>query len=373
MINPDVFYNILKRNGIDFYAGVPDSLFKDFLLFLSDKSPGHLHHIVANEAHAVSMATGYFCVTGNTPVVYLQNSGLGNIVNPVVTMFNAEVMPVPMLLLIGWRGMPGVKDEPQHYFSGKVTLPLLELMKIQHEVADESVLEEQITRLLNKATKEKSITALVIPKNLFAKYQSESLAEPILFHREHVIELIIKHCKGDETIVTTTGKTTREFIELNHSEGNKIKSHFPCTGAMGLAAPLALGISLFHQSKCILIDGDGALLMHMGAFAWEGVNAKDNFIHLLLNNGAHESVGGQPTIGKKINFKQIAQGAGYKKVYTIQTEEALIEWLMGPFLQKEKQFVEIKIDAYSRGELSRPSLSHEEMLTNFINALKHSS
>jgi phosphonopyruvate decarboxylase len=359
MIKPDFFLAALQQNGVSFFTGVPDSLLKDFLKYADDHLPASAHIITANEAQAVALAGGYHIASGKVPLVYLQNSGLGNIVNPILTMFNKDVFPVPMLLLIGWRGEPGTSDEPQHMVSGRVTPGLLKTLNIDSCILadNETVASQQIKEAVTITVNTQQPFAILVRKNSFDAYSGEKPFNNFELSREEVLEEFIKQLSGTETIVCTTGKTGREFIEINRRYQDKIKAVFPCVGAMGLANHVALGISLFNKEKTILFDGDGSLLMHMGSLPHAGVYGRDNFIYILINNGAHESVGAQATVGFKINFQQIAGASGFADTVKIETRDQLHHWLTASLLLPGKKFAEVMVNLNSRKGLGRPSES----------------
>jgi phosphonopyruvate decarboxylase len=299
MILPEHLYNFFQQHGISFYTGVPDSLLKYFLKYIHDNSSYDDHIIAANEGLAIALASGYHFRTGKLPLVYLQNSGLGNIINPLTSLADKEMYAVPILLLIGWRGRPGTKDESQHVKMGRITIPLLDVLEVPYYLldADENSSFKKITKAIDEAIIEQKPVALLVQEEIFEKYEGIVQPGQYLLEREETIKKIITHLKGDEAVICTTGKIGREFYEQNISANKKIKKYLLSVGAMGHANHIALGIKMRSQEKVIVLDGDGALLMHMGALPTIAHNAINNFIHIVFNNGAHESVGGQPTEG----------------------------------------------------------------------------
>ncbi|MBP8243228.1 MAG: hypothetical protein KAX45_01705, partial [Chitinophagaceae bacterium] len=269
MIRTEQLYDHLGREGISFYTGVPDSLLKNFLQYVQDHTAGEQHIITANEGLALALASGYYLQSGKLPLVYLQNSGLGNLVNPLSSLADQEMYGVPMILLIGWRGEPGIPDEPQHSKMGAITVPLLEVLGVPVFKLDQQSIDplQIVSTAIQTAREKQNPVALLLSADIFEKVQYEKTTIPatLSLQRESVIRELINTLSGDETVICTTGKSGREFDEQNKAAGNKIKKYFLSVGAMGHASHIALGIHLQNPSKTILIDGDGALLMHMGA------------------------------------------------------------------------------------------------------------
>lgn len=373
MIIPEKLYNFLQQQGIVFYTGVPDSLLKHFLKFIQDHSKEKEHIITANEGLAIALASGYHFSTGKLPVVYLQNSGLGNIINPLTSLADKEMYSVPMLLLIGWRGRPGTKDEPQHIKMGRITVAVLKALEIPYYIldADESSSFKKINEAIQLADKEQMPVALLVPEEIFEKYEGIASRDNYRLVREEVIREIVQHLGGSETVICTTGKAGREFYEQNLAAGNKINKYFLSVGAMGHANHIALGVKIASDEKVIVLDGDGALLMHMGSLPTIAHQAKDNFIHIVINNGSHESVGGQPTEGFFADCCGIAKASGYKNTVCITNSNELAYWLSNRLLLPETQFVEIRTNNTSRANLGRPAGKAIDWKNNFIAALNN--
>lgn len=373
MIIPEKLYIFLQQQGINFYAGVPDSLLKHFLKFVQDNSLDEQHVIAANEGLAMALASGYHFSTGKIPVVYLQNSGLGNIINPLTSLVDKEMYSVPMILLIGWRGRPGTKDEPQHKKMGRITVSLLQSLEIPFFILDENELTafENIDKAIQLAIKEQIPVALLAQEEIFEKYDGLISTDRYTLVRNEVIAKIIKELQGSETVICTTGKIGREFYEQNLITSNKIARYFLSVGAMGHANHLALGIKMSSDEKVIVLDGDGALLMHMGSLPTIAHYAKGNFIHIVINNGSHESVGAQPTEGFFADFCGIAIACGFAKATCISTNDELVEWLENGLVSNETQFVEIRVNKISHKNLSRPSGNAISWKTNFMTALNN--
>ena len=373
MISAEQFYDQLGKEGISFFTGVPDSLLKPFLQYVQEHSAGEQHIITANEGLALALASGYYLQTGKLPLVYLQNSGLGNLVNPLSSLADQDMYGIPMVLLIGWRGEPGVADEPQHRKMGAITVPLLDVLGVPVFKLDQTTKDiSQILKTAIQTAREKqNPVALLASADLFEPVRTEKPEKisALPLNRESVIREIIQALTGEETVICTTGKSGREFYEQNQVAGNKIRKYFLSVGAMGHASHIALVIHLQSPVKTILIDGDGALLMHLGALPTISHFAKENFIHILINNGCHESVGGQPTEAFRADCTAIARASGYQHTILIQNESELKDWLKNGLSSHETQFVEIRTNAISRRDLGRPSGKPQDWKNDFMSDL----
>lgn len=371
MIQPKQFVDSLAAVELDFFAGVPDSLLKDFCAYVDDHSQLKKHVITANEGNAVALASGYFMATGKSAAVYLQNSGLGNAINPLTSIADSEVYQIPMLLIIGWRGEPGVKDEPQHIKQGRITPEQLALLEIPYQIVDDS---SDVIALAAWARQQLNLTgapvALLIKKGAFAPYKSHrKSATPATLKREDVLAELLTLAQG-ASIVSTTGVTSREVFELRHTRGESQRD-FLTVGGMGHTASIALGAAIGRPDRSVVcIDGDGSVLMHMGALPIIGSLSPRNFIHVLLNNAAHESVGGQPTVGDRTDFRAIALASGYQ-AYEVATDidELRKGWLLLRSNQSGPVMLEVKIKTNSRSDLGRPTSSPRENKQAFMNWL----
>ena len=358
----------------EFFAGVPDSLLKPLCNYLmATYGISNKHVIAANEGNAVGLAAGYHLATGRVPVVYMQNSGLGNIINPVASLMNDKVYGIPCLFIVGWRGEPGVHDEPQHIYQGEVTVRLLEDMDIATFVVSKSTtaeeLEEKMTEFRALWTIGKQ-TALVIRKGALefdgkVKYSNENK-----MMREEIIEHIATASDGD-VVVSTTGKASRELFEIRERRGQTHGSDFLTVGSMGHSSSIALAIANEKPDRKIwIIDGDGALLMHMGSMALLGVNAPRNVVHVVINNGAHETVGGLPTVAEKIDLMKIAEGCGYPSFESVDSFEALDKALDKAKASDHLSFIEVKCSIGARDDLGRPTTTAKENKENFMKYLE---
>ncbi|QNL97540.1 phosphonopyruvate decarboxylase [Treponema sp. Marseille-Q4132] len=374
MIRPEYFYDLLQKRGSDFFTGVPDSLLKNFCAYVTDTAPEDKHIIAANEGCALALASGYHLATGKTPVVYMQNSGLGNAVNPLLSLADSDVYSVPLVLLIGWRGMPSVHDEPQHIKQGKVTLALLDAMRIPYVVTAESEdeLNKQIDYCYACTEKASAPFAFVVKKDTFAPYalknKTSSDAE---MTREDTIECIVLHSPKDAVFVSTTGMASRELFELRIKHGMSGANDFLTVGSMGHASQIALSIAMQKKDRLVIcLDGDGAAIMQMGGLATIGVRKPDNMIHVVLNNGAHDSVGGQPTVGLKIDLPGIAKACGYAHTYSVKDAASLEAALKNALSEKKTAFIEVKIRKGARADLGRPTTSPRENKKAFMEVLR---
>lgn len=371
MINPKQFYESLKRNNVNFFTGVPDSLLKDICAYISDNSSSKNHIIGANEGGCVALAMGYYLSSNKVPLVYMQNSGFGNALNPLLSLADTKVYGIPMILMIGWRGEPGTKDEPQHIKQGEVSEILLKSLKIPYLIISSDT--DNFDELINYAVTQSQINnepfAILIRKGTFENY---SLKNKVLTNydlsREEAINEIMKYISKNDIVVSTTGKTSRELFEYRANNNQDHKQDFLTVGGMGHANQIALGISLNKPDRTVYcFDGDGAILMHSGSLGIIGQLKPKKFKHIVFNNGAHDSVGGQPTIGFEIKLKEIAEKFNYKKVFEIKNksefEQTFIEFQNeeGPCL------LEIKVNKGARKDLGRPTVQPNE---NKINLMK---
>ena len=365
---------LMEIIGADFYAGVPDSQLKALCNCLMMKygiDPKH-HVIAANEGNATALAAGYHLATGKVPVVYMQNSGEGNVINPVASLLNEKVYAIPVLFIVGWRGEPGVHDEPQHIYQGEVTIKLLNDMGIESFVIDKNTTEEDVQRCMERfreifqAGKD---AALVIKKGALSfdgeiKYQNE-----FSMIREEIIRHVVK-ITGEDPIVSTTGKASRELFEIREANGQSHQYDFLTVGSMGHSSSIALGIAAQKpEQKIWCVDGDGAVLMHMGAMAVIGANKPKNMIHLVINNGAHETVGGMPTVAGNIDLVQIALACGYQKAVSVSTYEELDEALKAAKENHELTLIEAKCGIGAREDLGRPTTTAQENKIGFMSFL----
>lgn len=372
MINPSFLYKELKKYNVDFFTGVPDSLLKSFCAYITDNCEQNKHIIAINEGAAIALASGYNIATGKVGLVYMQNSGIGNAVNPILSLCDSEVYKIPMILLIGWRGEPGVHDEPQHVKQGKVTLELLDVMGIPYKIlsSDENEVERQLNTCFDFISKNNTTYTLVVKKGTFAPYSLKNICKDSeeLMSREEAIEEIVKCSDKDEIFFSTTGMASRELYEIRDKHKMDHCHDFLTVGSMGHISHIALSVALEKSEKKITaIDGDGSVLMHMGALPTIGSKNLNNFRHIVLNNAAHDSVGGQPTIAQQINLCEIARASGYKKCYTIKSKKELIRALADS--KGFCSFIEVVVKKGARKNLGRPKTTPIETKVAVMNTL----
>lgn len=373
MLSPKIFIESLAAKGIDFFAGVPDSLLKNVCAFISDTLDDRHNIIAANEGAAVGLAAGHYLATGHIPCVYMQNSGEGNAINPLASLTDKEVYGIPVLLVIGWRGEPGVHDEPQHVKQGKITLPLLDAMGIRHEILsqDETEFRSQLDGAVRHMSETGEAFAFIVRKNTFepCTLQRHEVNEYPL-SREEAIQKVAASLSAKDVIVSTTGMISRELFEYRTAQGQGHERDFLTVGSMGHASQIALGIALEKTDRRVwCFDGDGAALMHLGSVAIIADKAPENFVHVIFNNGAHDSVGGQPTVGLKVNLAGIAKAAGYKDAVSVTTAEDLgsalkvLKTMRGPVL------LEVRVHRGNRKDLGRPTttpIQNRDALMEFM-------
>ena len=374
MIKPDYFYEQLSKYGIGFFTGVPDSLLKDFCAYITDNVPDKDHIIAANEGSAIGLACGYHLSTNGIPLVYMQNSGLGNTANPLLSLADKMVYSIPLLLLIGWRGEPGTHDEPQHISQGEVTLPMLDAMRIPYLVLDkdEKNIPSQLERVSSYFIKENAPFALVVQKETFSIYESKRTIEnEASLSRENAIKTVIERLEVDDIVVSTTGMISRELYELREQKKQGHNQDFLTVGSMGHASQIALGIALNKPGrKVYCFDGDGAMLMHLGGLSSIGSQKPSNYVHIVFNNMAHDSVGGQPTVAGEIDIQTLAKSLGYVFAAKADSVDGIISFFQSiRFMDKGPVMLEILVKKGYRKDLGRPKTSPIENKNTFMKFL----
>ncbi|HNX14708.1 MAG TPA: phosphonopyruvate decarboxylase [Oscillospiraceae bacterium] len=355
----------------DFFAGVPDSQLKalcNYLMCTYRIDPKH-HIIAANEGNAVGLAAGYHLATGKVPIVYMQNSGEGNIINPVASLMNDKVYGIPCVFIVGWRGEPGVHDEPQHIYQGEVTMKLLEDMDIKTFVIGKDTTEDEVKEQLDlwkpmlAAGKQ---VAFVVRKGALEFDEKVKYENANTMLREDIIRHIVA-VSGTDPIISTTGKASRELFEIREANKQRHQYDFLTVGSMGHSSSIALEIALQKPEKKIwCIDGDGAVLMHMGSMALMGANKPQNLVHIIINNGAHETVGGMPTVASQIDFGAIAKGCGYPYTVRVDNFAALDEELNKAKNRNEFSLIEVKCSIGARDDLGRPTTTAKENKKSYM-------
>ena len=360
--------------GADFYTGVPDSQLKalcNYLMYSYGIDPKH-HVIAANEGNCTALAAGYHLATGKVPVVYMQTSGEGNIINPVASLLNDKVYAIPMIFIIGWRGEPGVHDEPQHIYQGEVTTKLLDDMDIKYFILSKETTEDELRDVMddfrNTLSKGKNV-AFVVRKGAISYDGKIEYKNDYGMTREEIIQRIVKVTKEDP-IISTTGKASRELFETRVANGESHKYDFLTVGSMGHSSSIALGVAINKpETKIWCIDGDGAALMHMGAIAVIGNVKPQNLVHIIINNEAHETVGGMPTVAGRIDLVSIAKACGYPYAYSVETAKALDEELAAAKVRNGLTMIEVKSSIGARDDLGRPTTTALENKQKFMEYL----
>ena len=361
--------------GCDFYTGVPDSQLKALCNYLMNTyGIDEKHHIIAaNEGNCTALAAGYHLATGNVPVVYMQNSGEGNIINPVASLLNDKVYAIPCIFVIGWRGQPGIHDEPQHIYQGQITCDLLDLMDIENFVIGEDTTSEELKTIMNDYNKVldsgKSV-AFVVRKNALTYSEKVEYVNDNDMVREEIIEHIV-NVTGEDPIVSTTGKASRELFEIRESNNQSHKYDFLTVGSMGHTSSIALGVAINKPDEKIwCIDGDGSALMHLGSLGVVGNVKPKNLVHIVINNAAHETVGGMPTVASTMNLVNIARSCGYVYAVSVDNFDDLDKELEKAKNTDELCFIEVLCSIGARDDLGRPTTTAIENKENFMEFIK---
>lgn len=363
MINPANYLEKLTTLGVNFFAGVPDSLLKEFCACVTEKCEHDMHTITANEGAAIGLGIGHYLGTGNVPMIYLQNSGLGNIINPVLSLASENVYGIPMLIMVGWRGESGIKDEPQHIHQGRVMINSLEAMDLPYVIlsTDEKEAMEQTQNAVSMARKKMSPIFLIVRKNSFESFPIQRAPHELELSREDAIKTAVEMLPADGVIVCTTGMASRELYELRANGNQGHHRDFLTVGGMGHASQIALGLCKAQPERPFYcFDGDGAVLMHMGSLAIIGQSSAFNFIHIIFNNGAHDSVGGQPTVGFDVNFCRIARNCGYVSATKVESREGIKSALKEGSLLSGPHFIDIHVQSGNRADIGRPNTTPQQ-------------
>lgn len=363
MLNPSDYLRVLVDSGVTFFTGVPDSLLKEFCGCVTANMKRQDHVIAANEGASVGLAIGHYIGTGSLSLVYFQNSGLGNVVNPLLSLASPEVYGIPMLLMLGWRGEPGKKDEPQHVHQGRVMINMLEAMGVPCTVLADAIVEaEQQTRAAIKQAYEiKGPVAIIVKKNTFDKYAVSHVGSDLPMRREEAIIVAAETLEDNAAVICTTGMSSRELFEFRARGDVGHHRDFLTVGGMGHASQIALGLAMAQPDRPVYcFDGDGAALMHMGSMAIIGQSNANNLIHLVFNNGVHGSVGGQPTVGFKIDMPQIAKGCGYSRAQRVATKLDLQNAIFASRASDGVTFIEVQVRSDNRADIGRPTSTPEQ-------------
>ena len=365
-----------RKSGIDFYTGVPDSLLKGLCNELYDRygTDGDTHVVAHNEGGAVALCAGHYLATGRPGLCYMQNSGIGNAVNPLASLMDPDVYSIPCLLIIGWRGEPGVKDEPQHVKQGKITIGQLELMGIPYRIISRETTDDEFLADFDELSSEMSrgkTVAFVVRKDALLSDCKPGYGNTYTLTREAAVSMILASADPDSIFICTTGKLSREVFELREARGENHSRDFLTVGSMGHASMIALQIAVEKPERPVwCLDGDGASLMHLGALPLIGRRGPANLVHVIINNGAHETVGGMPVCSGSMDIASIASAAGYAAVMTADSQSSLDRVLAG--ISKHKSgpvLIEIKCACGSRKDLGRPTstpVMNRDALMSFI-------
>lgn len=374
-MTPEFFLSYFREFGCDFYTGVPDSQLSALCNHIySQYGTGNRHIVAANEGAAVGLAAGHYLATGNPAMVYMQNSGLGNAVNPICSLLNEKVYAIPAVFVIGWRGEPGIHDEPQHIFQGAVTKDLLQCLNIPFWVLDKETSEEQMETwkdsIRGYLSQGRSI-AVIVRKGAFSQSNKPDYSNEYSMSRETAVSRILECSSPDDVFVCTTGKLSREVFEYREAKGQSHKQDFLTVGSMGHSLMIALGIAMEQPYRRVFcLDGDGAMLMHMGSLVVNANHAPGNLIHVVIHNGAHESVGGMPVDSNNRSLSQIAMSCGYCHAYQVRTEDELIQLLTGSKDLNGSIFIEIFCNLSVRSDLGRPTTTPQENRDALMHFLK---
>ena len=366
MVKPEKLFSSLAKKKLTFYSGVPCSIFKDLIICLNQNSK--VQHIRAtSEGEAIGLAAGYYLATKKIPIVYMQNSGFGNAVNPLTSLADREVYSLPMLLFISWRGEPGVKDEPQHKKMGRIMLALLDVLEIPYLILNPNRIEKQIDSLVKKAKEEQRPVALIFKEGQIAKLEGSAGVEETGFTREEALSVMLSKI-GRGIVVSTTGKTSREIFEIRKNRRQGHEQDFLMVGSMGCALSTGLAIKLNTPKKVFVVDGDGAVLMKMGTLTTVGSYAPKKFIHIVIDNGAYESTGGQCTSSTVVDWKKLFQSAGYRDVIAVNNKSKLRKINFAKL--RSPAAIVVKVISGSRKDLGRPTTTPTQNRDAFMAFVK---
>lgn len=377
MLTPSDYLHVLRASGVTFYTGVPDSLLKEFCACVTTTMKPQNHVIAANEGAAMGLAIGHYMGTGSIPLVYLQNSGLGNIVNPLLSLASSDVYGIPILLMLGWRGEPGKKDEPQHVHQGRVMVQMLEDMDVPVIVLSDEILEaeRQTQSAIKLADERNGPVAIIVRKDTFDKHAAPKAQADLPMAREEAIIAAAEVLEDNAAVICTTGMPSRELFEFRAINEAGHHRDFLTVGGMGHASQIALGLAMAQPARPVYcFDGDGAALMHMGSMAITGQSKATNLIHIVFNNGVHGSVGGQPTVGFNIDLPQIAIACGYAKAIRVTTKDDLQNAIAVSRTNDGVTFIEVRVRPGNRADIGRPTSTPEEnklAMMEFLDAKKN--
>ncbi|RLE20477.1 MAG: phosphonopyruvate decarboxylase [Acidobacteria bacterium] len=371
MVNPELLHKTLEDAGVSFYTGVPDSLLTDFSAYIQENAAHHV--IAANEGNAVALAAGSYLASGKPALVYLQNSGQGNLINPLISLTDPEVNGIPMLLLVGWRGEPGVRDEPQHIRQGAVTTAVFDSTGTPWEIFPDEpdAMVQSVRDSLDKAESLQKPVALIVRKGTFSGYKMADAPSDTkgLISREEAVCAAAEALPAKAVVVATTGKIGRELYTSRISNGEEHPGDFLSVGSMGHSSQIALGIAMEKsQTPVYCFDGDGSVIMHMGSLAINGSSGCKNFFHIVFNNASHDSVGGQPTVANRVMLSSVAAACGYSSVI-VKTAAELKKEIASS--EAGPRFIEVIVTKGARKDLVRPASTPRERKIHFMEYLQN--
>ena len=373
MVNQENLFEALDRLGVKFFTGVPDSLLNDFCLYMSSNIPDCRHVMAANEGNAVGIAAGHYLATGNIPLVYMQNSGIGNATNPLLSLTHDCVYGIPMILVIGWRGDPSVKDHAQHRKQGELTPVLMKDMDIPYEILDsDDTVIDKFTWAVQKAKEISSPVAIIAKKAILTQKEKKQVyPESPLMNREEAISAVLEVLGAGAVYLGTTGRATRELHEQLKAHGIGEGHEFQNVGSMGHVSSVGLGIALGRPDmKVVVFDGDAAAVMHMGALATNCRYKAGNLVHIVLNNGVNESVGGQKSAGRIIDLTEVARACGYRTLgHAIESKEALQNALQGQVTGGMPLFIDVHVRQGIRPDMPKLNIDHKGQKTALMDFL----
>lgn len=364
MISSEKFLNFLLKKNIKYYAGVPDSCTNEFCNALSKKKISNI--VTANEGVAVSLGIGYHLATKKLPCVYLQNSGLGNATDPLTNLSNKEVYGIPLVLMIGWRGAPGINDEAQHDIQGRILLKSLTSYGIKYLIIKKESDTKKISRLINFAKKKNQTVALIIKPKTFSTVKKKKLEKKVetIFRRD-IIEFLLENIGKKTKIISSVGYNSRELHQISLKKNYKKGKNFLLVGAMGHTLSVSLSYSKFKNDQVICLDGDGSFIMHLGSFMLVNKISRKNFKYILIDNESHESIGGQKIDLGKVDFKKLSDAFGFKKYFLLNKKKDL-KIKMRQFLKsKGPSFFHVKVKSGTLNNLIRPK-NFQSIKKNFM-------
>ena len=355
MIKVNALINLLKKNNCNFFTGVPDSVLKELSFYLKKKTKKQ-HIITSNEGSAVALGVGYYLSTKKLPVIYMQNSGLSNAINPLISIAHKKVYSIPMILIIGWRGSPRLKnDEPQHNVKGLITEKILKLLNIRYSILRSDNDLKKFEKHIKHAKKKNLIVAGLIEQGTLLNERKHKNTDFYQLDKELFLKTFLENLEKKTKIISSTGYNSRELMYLGEKYNLNKSSAFYMVGGMGHTTSVSLGYSLFSKKKVVCIDGDGSFLMHLGSIKTIGTFANNNFKYVLLNNNSHDSVGGQRTYSNDIDFEKFSKSLGFKKFYCIKEKKNLKKIIKKFLLDKSLSFLEVKVTNNKSAKLPRPS------------------